>query len=63
MRSLWDESERSAREFVLAHGVQANAVDRTAFERAAAPVVARYRDDPEVDRYWRGIRALSDAGT
>lgn len=62
MRSLWDDSERSAREYVLAHGVQANAVDRAAFERAVAPVVARYRGDPEVDRYWRGIRALSGTG-
>lgn len=61
MRSLWDESERSARDYVLAHGVQANDVDRGAFERAVAPVVARYRDDAEVDRYWRGIRDLSGA--
>ena len=28
-------------------------------ERAAAPVVARYREDAQVDRYWRSIRDLS----
>ncbi len=62
MRSLWDESEAASRDYVLTHGVAANEVDRGAFERAAAPVVARYREDAEVDRYWRGIRALSGTG-
>lgn len=59
MRSLWDESERNARNYVLAHGVQANDVDRAAFERAVAPLLARYRQEAEVDRLWRGIRDLS----
>jgi len=59
MRSLWDESEKASRDYVLANGVTANDVDRAAFERAAAPVVAKYREDAEVDRYYRGIRELS----
>jgi tripartite ATP-independent transporter DctP family solute receptor len=59
MRSLWDQSETDAREYVLARGVQANAVDRAAFGRAAAPVVERYRKDAEVDKYYRAIRELA----
>ncbi len=59
MRSLWDESEKKSRDYVLANGVTANDVDRAAFERAAAPVVAKYREDADVDRYYRGIRELS----
>lgn len=59
MRSLWDESERAARDYVLSHGVSANAVDRAAFERAAAPVLEHYRRDEQVEKFYRGIRALA----
>jgi tripartite ATP-independent transporter DctP family solute receptor len=59
MRSLWDKSEADARDYVLAHGVSANEVDREAFARAAAPVLAQYRKDEQVERFYSGIRALA----
>ena len=59
MRSLWDKSENDARDYVLARGVSANPVDRAAFQRSAAPVLARYRQDADVERFYRGIRELA----
>ena len=56
MRGLWDASEAASREFVIAHGVTANDVDREAFVRAARPVVERRRGDALVDRLCRAIR-------
>lgn len=59
MRSLWDDSERTSREHVLTHGVSANEVDRAAFRKAVEPVIARYQQDPQVEKYYRGIRELA----
>lgn len=59
MRSLWDKSESDARDYVLARGVSANPVDRAAFQRSAAPVLARYRQDADVEKFYRGIRELA----
>lgn len=57
MRQAWDTSEASAREQVMAAGVEANAVDVEAFRRAAAPLLAEYRKDPRIDALHARIRA------
>jgi tripartite ATP-independent transporter DctP family solute receptor len=59
MRAMWDRSEAESRAFVLQHGVSANEVDRAAFERAAQPVLERYRRDPPIDAQYRAVRALA----
>ena len=56
MRGLWDESEKKAREQVLAAGVKFNDVDVDAFRRTAEPLVARYRRDPDIEKLYRTIR-------
>lgn len=48
MREHWDAGEARARAAVEAAGVRINAVDLDAFRQAAAPVLARYRQHPEV---------------
>ncbi|MEO8671546.1 MAG: TRAP transporter substrate-binding protein [Tahibacter sp.] len=59
MRELWDRSETAARDYVIAHGVTLNEVDLAAFQRAAAPVVDRFRTEPLTDALYRDIRALA----
>jgi tripartite ATP-independent transporter DctP family solute receptor len=56
MRGLWDESENKARSAVRAAGVQFNEVDVDAFRKAAGPLLAQYRRDPELEALYRRIR-------
>ena len=59
MRALWDESENAARQAVLAHGVQFNAVDMAAFRGAAQPLLDEYLRQPDLDSLYRRIRDLA----
>ena len=59
MRQAWDASEASAREQVLAAGIETNAVDPGSFRRAAAPLLAEYRRDPRIDALYARIRATA----
>lgn len=59
MRALWDESENAARQAVLAHGVQFNAVDMAAFRGAAQPLLDEYLRHPDLDSLYRRIRDLA----
>jgi tripartite ATP-independent transporter DctP family solute receptor len=54
MRKLWDKAEAESRATVTRAGVKANEVDRAAFQRAAAPLVAKYLEA-------QGFRQLYDA--
>lgn len=56
MRGLWDAKQADARELVLNAGIQANEVDRAAFERAVEPVRRRYGADPDLSRLIVRIR-------
>jgi tripartite ATP-independent transporter DctP family solute receptor len=56
MRKLWDASEAQARQEVLDYGVEINAVDMPAFRKAAAPLLADYRRQPEIEALYRRIR-------
>jgi len=56
MRTLWDASEATARQQVIAHGVKVNAVDMPAFRAAAAPLLAEYRKQPQIEALYRRIR-------
>jgi tripartite ATP-independent transporter DctP family solute receptor len=57
MRELWDRREAESRAAVEKAGVQVNEVDREAFRRAAAPFLARYLKNPDLNRLHRAIRA------
>lgn len=59
MRQAWDASEASAREQVMAAGIETNAVDTESFRRAAAPLLAEYRSDPRIDALYARIRATA----
>ncbi len=59
MRQAWDASEASAREQVLAAGIETNVVDTASFRRAAAPLLAEYRNDPRIDALYARIRAIA----
>ncbi len=59
MRDKWDHSEGKAREEVLAHGVQANDADLDAFRQAAEPLLAEYRQKPDIGGLYRRIRELA----
>jgi len=59
MRQAWDASEASAREQVLAAGIETNAVDSGSFRRATAPLLAEYRSDPRIDALYARIRAIA----
>ena len=48
MRQLWDSSEASARAAVEKAGVTVTQVNRMAFRKAAAPLLASYMNDPEL---------------
>ncbi|QNH14964.1 C4-dicarboxylate ABC transporter [Xanthomonas sp. SS] len=56
MRKLWDASESKARQEVLDYGVLINEVDMPAFRKAAAPLLADYRRQPEIEALYRRIR-------
>jgi tripartite ATP-independent transporter DctP family solute receptor len=56
MRRLWDASEAQARQDVIDYGVAVNAVDMPAFRRAAAPLLAEYRRQPQIEALYRRIR-------
>ncbi|MBD7923772.1 TRAP transporter substrate-binding protein [Xanthomonas bonasiae] len=56
MRKLWDASEAQARQEVLDYGVAVNEVDMPAFRKAAAPLLAEYRRQPEIEALYRRIR-------
>jgi len=56
MRKLWDASEARARQEVLDYGVAVNEVDMPAFRKAAAPLLAEYRQQPEIEALYRRIR-------
>lgn len=59
MRRAWDASEAQARQQVLDAGVKINTVDMPAFRQAAAPLLAQYRQRPEIDAIYRRIRDFS----
>ena len=59
MRPAWVASEASAREQVLAAGIETNVVDTASFRRAAAPLLAEYRNDPRIDALYARIRAIA----
>lgn len=56
MRTLWDASEATARQQVIDYGVKLNQVDMPAFRAAAAPLLAEYRRQPEIEALYRRIR-------
>ncbi|UYB52463.1 TRAP transporter substrate-binding protein [Xanthomonas sp. AM6] len=56
MRTLWDASEAQARQEVTDYGVALNEVDMPAFRKAAAPLLAEYRRQPEIEAVYRRIR-------
>ena len=56
MRTLWDESENTARQAVIDYGVEMNEVDIPAFRRVAEPLLAEYRRDTAIDSLYRRIR-------
>jgi TRAP-type C4-dicarboxylate transport system substrate-binding protein len=59
MRELWDRAEAESRAAVVAAGVQVTEVDRSAFHRAAEPVLEKYLGDAELRHLYEGIRAAA----
>lgn len=59
MRQLWDRREAESRAAVEKDGVQVTNVDRKAFQKAAAPLLAEYLKESDLDRLYRQIRALA----
>jgi len=59
MRSLWDQAEAAARSDLLAGGVKEQAVDVAAFRTAAAPVLAAFRRDAQLDALYTRIQELA----
>jgi tripartite ATP-independent transporter DctP family solute receptor len=59
MRSLWDKAEAASREYVLGKGVRESEVDIAAFRAAAAPLLAAYRRDPQLDALYTSIQSLA----
>jgi TRAP-type C4-dicarboxylate transport system substrate-binding protein len=59
MRQLWDSSEAAARAAVEKAGVTVTQVNRMAFRKAAAPLLASYMNDPELQRIYQEIRAVA----
>jgi TRAP-type C4-dicarboxylate transport system substrate-binding protein len=57
MRALWDEKQATARQTVLAAGVEANDADIEAFRRAVAPVKQRFLADANIAATVRRIEA------
>jgi tripartite ATP-independent transporter DctP family solute receptor len=59
MRTLWDKSEAASRAAVEKAGVTVTQVDRAAFQRVAAPLLAAYMKDPVLQRIYQEIRAVA----
>jgi tripartite ATP-independent transporter DctP family solute receptor len=59
MRALWDSSETQARAAVEKAGIRATPVNRTAFQKVAAPIVESYMKDPQLQRIYQEIRAVA----
>ena len=59
MRQLWDSSEAAARAAVEKAGVTVTQVNRMAFRKVAAPLLASYMNDPELQRIYQEIRAVA----
>jgi tripartite ATP-independent transporter DctP family solute receptor len=59
MRTMWDDSEATARRAVRDAGVQFNEVDTAAFRAASEPLLAQYRRNPAIDTLYRRIRELA----
>ena len=59
MRKLWDTSEAASRAAVEKAGVSVSQVDRLAFRKVAAPLVAAYMKDPLLQRVYQEIRATA----
>jgi len=59
MRQLWDSSEAAAHAAVEKAGVTVTQVNRMAFRKAAAPLLASYMNDPELQRIYQEIRAVA----
>lgn len=57
MRALWDEKQATARQTVLAAGVEANDADIEAFRRAVAPMKQRCLADADIAATVRRIEA------
>lgn len=60
MRPLWDARVSAAETAARAGGVAVNAVDHAAFRAAAAPVIERYLQDPQLADLQRQIRASAE---
>ncbi|MFC3815138.1 TRAP transporter substrate-binding protein [Lysobacter sp. GCM10012299] len=59
MRKLWDESEATARQELIAAKVRMNDCDLGAFRQAVAPLLADYHRDPAIEALYREIRSLA----
>ena len=59
MRNLWDQLEAQARNEVIAAGVNVNAVERAAFQRAAQPMVDAYVRQGGLQQLYERVRALA----
>jgi len=59
MRERWDDTVRRSREAVLDAGVSVNPIDRSAFRRAAQPLLDRYLAEPEVGRLYADLRSFA----
>lgn len=59
MRKLWDTSEAASRAAVEKAGIQVTQVNRAAFQRVAAPLLAAYTKDPLLQRIYQEIRAVA----
>jgi tripartite ATP-independent transporter DctP family solute receptor len=59
MRKLWDASEAASRAAVEKAGVTVTQVDRGAFQKAAAPLLAAYMQDPLLQRIYQEIHAVA----
>ena len=61
MRDLWDSSEQTAREAVLAAGVKINEVDIDSFRKASQPLLSDYAAMPAMAPLLRRVQALAGA--
>jgi len=59
MRTLWDKQESESRAAVEKAGVQVEEVDRRAFEKATAPMIAAHLRESGLMQLHRQIRALA----
>jgi len=59
MRQLWDSSEAVARAAVEKAGVTITQVNRPAFQKVSAPLLAAYLANPELQQIYQQIRAVA----